>query len=83
VPRAWPHVMEGLSTRGEARLGWIAGPRPGSRCFSRLEAAELEAEAEPLEVDTLDLVLAGEPLPVRSEEERTCECVAMTWSTPG
>ena len=69
-----PQVMEGLSTRGEARLWWMAAcPRLGSRCFSRLEAAELEAEPE----DTEDLVLAGELL------ERLCACVEMTWSTPG
>ena len=52
-----------------------AWPRLGSLCFSRLEAAELEAEAEP--EDTEDLVLAGELL------ERVCACVEMTWSTPG
>ena len=67
--------MEGLNTRGEARLWMAAWPRPGSLCFSRLEAAELEAEAEP--EDTEDLVLAGELL------ERVCACVEMTWSTPG
>ena len=53
----------------------------GSRCFSRLEAAELEAE--PLEADTLDLVRAGEPMLVSWVEADLCACVVMTWSTPG
>lgn len=73
--RAW------LATRGlfEGMLPCAPG-----RCFSRLEAAELEAEAEPLEVDTLDLVL----------ELSTCQSssslatndpiiIIITWSTPG
>ena len=53
--------MDGrVGTRGLPRLGW-RGLRPWlSRCFSRLEAAELEVEAEPLEVETLDLDLAGD-----------------------
>ena len=42
---------------------------PASRCFSRLEAAELEAEGEP-EVETLDL------------EARLAERVII-WSTMG
>ena len=45
-------------------------PPPASRCFSRLEAAELEADTEP-DVDTLDL------------EAVTLAERVMIWSTMG
>ena len=53
--------MDGrVGTRGLPRLGWRGLRLWLSRCFSRLEAAELEVEAVPLEVETLDLDLAGD-----------------------
>ena len=52
-------MMDGLVTRGLPLLAW-RGLTPWSRCFSRLEAAELEVEAVPELVDTLDRDLAGD-----------------------
>jgi len=72
------YVIEGrVWTNGLPLLEW-RGLRPGSRCFSRLEAADDEAEADPEDVDTLDLVLEGDEV---DWEER--ELLVIIMSTLG
>ena len=69
--------MEGRLTIGLPLLA-CRGLTPWSRCFSRLEAAELEVEAVPELVETLDLDLAGDC----PEASLDCEELII-WSTLG